>query len=567
MAGAAASAVVYWDPDGYDTGRPRLMGRQAAGAGFLRALVRHGRATRIVCMARDRASAEEFARVVRGAEGDPPRRQPHTVTWVPRGEPDRLADVGCLYYPSPTLANFAWQRRLADERAWSLCGVTHTTASDTVMEAIGSFVTAPLHPWDAVICTSRAVRATVDHVTGQWQAWLRERLGVGAAGRARAVRLELPIIPLGVDCRQQMPDPAVRKATRTRLGIADDAVAALFLGRLTATAKAHPLPMLTGLEAAAAQTGKRVHLILAGWFEVADEEREFQALAMTFAPHVRLHILDARDPQVRKGAWSAADLFTSLSDNVQETFGLTPVEAMATGLPLVVSAWDGYRDTMTDGVEGFAIPTVAPPPGAGAALAGHYRSGHFSYGGYIGRAAQFTAVDPAGVTEAYARLLADPALRTRMGDAGRRRARRQFDWSVVIAAYEQLWDELAARRAAAAPLPPRPPRAAADPLRDDPYAAFAAYPSFVVTPDCRALRIAGAPSLDRLMSFRVNTFASGLMLGRDGIGALLAALGAAGQPVTVAELLAPWPNARHDDAIRTLIWLQKMGQAVILPPA
>lgn len=189
-----------------------------------------------------------------------------------------------------------------------------------------------------MICTSRAVRATVDHVTGQWQAWLRERPGVGADGRARAVHLELPIIPLGVDCRQQTPDAAMRKAMRDRLGITDEAVATLFLGCLTATAKAHPLPMLAGLETATLRTGKRVHLILAGWFEVKEEEREFHTLATTFAPHIRLHVVGARDPQTRKGAWSAADLFTSLPDNVRETFGLTPVEAMAAGLPLVVSA-------------------------------------------------------------------------------------------------------------------------------------------------------------------------------------------------------------------------------------
>ena len=34
-----------------------------------------------------------------------------------------------------------------------------------------------------------------------------------------------------------------------------------------------------------------------------------------------------------QAAWRAADLFVSLSDNVQETFGLTPVEAM--GVPMV----------------------------------------------------------------------------------------------------------------------------------------------------------------------------------------------------------------------------------------
>ena len=52
--------------------------------------------------------------------------------------------------------------------------------------------------------------------------------------------------------------------------------------------------------------------------------------------------------------------FLSLVDNPQETFGLAPVEAMAAGVPVVVSDWDGYRYTVSDGVEGFLIPTLAP---------------------------------------------------------------------------------------------------------------------------------------------------------------------------------------------------------------
>ena len=33
---------------------------------------------------------------------------------------------------------------------------------------------------------------------------------------------------------------------------------------------------------------------------------------------------------------------------------------MAAGLPVVVSDWDGYRYTVSDGVEGFRVPTLAP---------------------------------------------------------------------------------------------------------------------------------------------------------------------------------------------------------------
>ena len=61
-------------------------------------------------------------------------------------------------------------------------------------------------------------------------------------------------------------------------------------------------------------------------------------------PEVQLHVLDGRGEKVRREIWSAADIFVSLVDNIQETFGLAPLEAMAAGLPTVVSDWDGFRD-------------------------------------------------------------------------------------------------------------------------------------------------------------------------------------------------------------------------------
>src|SRR3546814_3034291 len=68
-------------------------------------------------------------------------------------------------------------------------------------------------------------------------------------------------------------------------------------------------------------------------------------------------------------SWAAADVFVSLSDNIQESFGITPVEAMAAGLPCIVSDWDGYRDTVVDGETGILVPTWVPPAGAGAGIA------------------------------------------------------------------------------------------------------------------------------------------------------------------------------------------------------
>src|SRR6202012_4988597 len=101
--------------------------------------------------------------------------------------------------------------------------------------------------------------------------------------------------------------------------------------------------------------------VLAGWFPGGERERQFyEAAARAYAPDVAVHFVPG-DDRARIGAlWAGADVFVSLVDNIQETFGITPVEAMAAGLPVVVSDWDGYRCTVRDGEDGFLIP----PPGA-----------------------------------------------------------------------------------------------------------------------------------------------------------------------------------------------------------
>ena len=83
----------------------------------------------------------------------------------------------------------------------------------------------------------------------------------------------------------------------------------------------------------------------------------FREEARHFCPSVRLVVVDGADFRRYRYAWAAADIFTSLSDNFQETFGITPIEAMSAGLPSVVSDWNGYREGVRDGVDGFRNPT------------------------------------------------------------------------------------------------------------------------------------------------------------------------------------------------------------------
>ena len=70
-----------------------------------------------------------------------------------------------------------------------------------------------------------------------------------------------------------------------------------------------------------------------------------------------------------------------------------PIEAMAAGLPVVVSDWDGYRFTVRDGIEGFLVPTLGGPPSpVGETIVTRHAARIDTYQAYVGSIAQHTAV-------------------------------------------------------------------------------------------------------------------------------------------------------------------------------
>ena len=541
------NAAIFFHPDGFDTSRGKLMGRHAAGEGFLQGFARHGGVDRLYAYAETRPQFDIFCQYIKPHAG---KAEP---SWVPRSDPGRLREPGALFIPGPGLAEHAWLRRFRDPSGYSLTGVTHTICTDGVMDSIGELLIAPVEEWDALICTSMAVRRGVDHMHAAYGDYLARRFGTQAV----APRLQLPVIPLGVDCdRLGKEDPGgkLRKEQRRLHRIADDEVAVLFFGRLSYHAKAHPMPMYAALEEAARVTGKKIVLLQAGWFANDPIKQAFVQGARALCPSVRNEFVDGRKPDVRENLWHAADIFCSFSDNVQETFGLTPVEAMAAGLPVVASDWDGYQGTVENGVTGFLVPTAMPAPGAGEDLMYRYYTGHDTYDQYIGNVSQSVAVDTAAAARAFIDLAGNAGRRREMGERGRQRARSQFDWRVIVARYQELWMELAARRKAAAQ-----PARAGHPLRGDPFAVFGHYTTRRLDPDTRLEPAPGDPlrTFKKVSGLRFNSFARPV-LGNDAqVETILRHLQQA-PGATVAALEQALPEIERALLHRTLGWLLKM---------
>lgn len=206
----------------------------------------------------------------------------------------------------------------------------------------------------------------------------------------------LRVLPIGIDVTRFQPGPLPMAQRPRRV---------LFIGRLvekkgcTHLMRALALPPLLALDA---------ELVVIG-----DGPLRAALEAQARSLGLRARFVGACDSgRVQQELHAARALclpsVTAASGDA-EGFGLVLLEAQACGVPVVSSARGGRDEGLLDGSTGHAVPEADAP-----ALAG-----------------------------ALARLLADPVLAQRMGEAGRRFVQERFDLCACTAALERCYDEVA----------------------------------------------------------------------------------------------------------------------------
>jgi D-inositol-3-phosphate glycosyltransferase len=407
-------------------------GAAVSHAELVRALLRHGSFDRyyFTCDAEDTLDAASERLIAYGG-GD--RAQ---VIPVERVEELRHHEQMILLKNSLLVVELCALRRWSGRASWPIAGLTHSLS---YLKNAGfalfslAWLLEDIRSHDCLVCTTRSAEQVYRKMIAGAVEYLSTRLGVSVMPAAQTA-----VIPLGIDTgRYRALDRAQARAT---LGIPLDRFVVLSLGRLSPESKADPVPLLLAFRKFSAGC-PHARLVLAGDDTRSQGGPQMRKLAGALGIDSHIDIVPNLTFEQKIQYYSAADVFISLSDNVQETFGLTVVEAMSMGLPVVTSAWDGYKETVVDGETGCLIPTswldAADDLGRFAVL---------RQDPYTHRQLSYTvSVDIDAVAAALKTLADNPGLRRRLGENARRRAVREYDWSVVVRAYEALWLELLAR--------------------------------------------------------------------------------------------------------------------------
>jgi phosphatidylinositol alpha-1,6-mannosyltransferase len=225
--------------------------------------------------------------------------------------------------------------------------------------------------------------------------------GSGAEGIAGTSGLSGPrrveVAP-GVDCARFAPlGPAEREATRVRLGLPGDAMVVASVSRLVPR---KGMDVLVEAVHRLRASFPDLLLVIAG---SGREAPRLAAHARRLAAPVRF--LGRVDEEDKRALLASADVFAMACRSrwlglEEEGFGIVFLEAAACGTPQVAGDSGGAAEAVEDGVTGVVVRR----PG-----------------------------DAGSVAAALRRLLADPELRHRMGDAARGRACGTFDYTSLAA--------------------------------------------------------------------------------------------------------------------------------------
>ena len=329
-------------------------GRPLANQAFLKALLTHGRFEAYHFFCPDLNHGEKFReRLERLVPDAKARERVQTSLHVALAETLREKDFDVFHqgdFANSMPYLIGLRNRLA-RVPFPITGVTHSIDGILTNTRYLELILAGLAPYDGIVCPTPGAQRALEKGLGWVGKQLRERTGVAFHSPAR-----LGMIPFGID--DVFFQEEDRKQARAFFHIPQDLVVALSVGRISIRHKADLAPVVELLARMEARKELRnLVFIIAGGGQASDTAL-LETMVGQAGLQKKVFLFPNFQPEVKRKLYRAADFFLSVVDNFQEMFSLSILEAMASGLPVILSDFSGYRDLITEGKEGFLLPTT-----------------------------------------------------------------------------------------------------------------------------------------------------------------------------------------------------------------
>ncbi len=246
--------------------------------------------------------------------------------------------------------------------------------------------------WRGARHVERLLHSRMTAIVGNCNAILRELMDEGVP------EAKLRLIYNGIEPTGRAQD---KREARATLGLDADALIGVVVANLIPY-KGHR-DLIDALALAAPKLPPAWQVLCVGADNDLRPELETLAAAKGLAGNLRF--LGQRFDVGR--LLEAAD-FGVLPSRANEGFSNAILESMRAGLPMVVTDVGGNAEAVVDGQTGFVVPPADPP----------------------------------ALAEALLRVAEDPALRRKLGEAGRERVTTYFTLDACVAKYRALYDEL-----------------------------------------------------------------------------------------------------------------------------
>lgn len=414
------------------------MGMPVANKEFLRALLQYGTFESYTFFCEDNTQLLEFQKTLpQLVPAECSRRVKLSMQALfneeTRKTPVDIMHNGDFTYFMPYLIEL--RNKMTGLPPFPVSGVTHSLDTVSLYGKCIQFLMARPQPFDTIVCSSRCavemLESTFGHILEAFETSFCAKLPEPPS---------FAVIPLGIP--EEAFAPKDRFQCRKELGIPVDHFVMLSLARFSPRRKMDLAPLLETIEWLRARRDIRFPqftLILAGAGRTNDLKLA-QEMLLQLGLQNNARIESNVTAEKKTLFYGAADVFLSLVDNYQETFGLTILEAMAQGLPVVASDFNGYRELVAHGHTGFLIPTC----GSMNQEPWDSLSGLLSASVLRFYRAQKVAFDICELSEALLALATNPDLRKDMASRARVRA-LPFSWRWIIGLYEEMWKERKAR--------------------------------------------------------------------------------------------------------------------------